>query len=298
MTQRKKSFAATPAGILIGLLMLFLQGAPATAEDARVLKLGVRDDCAPFSYHDPSAKTYRGFSVDLCLEIARNASAYMNYQGFVFEPVTARDRFKKLNSPLPDEKIDILCEATTVTQQRMRRFSPTMYTFISGASLMYSSDIPRAQELKVGVLKGTTTEHQIREILEKQTDLDLGRFDGFKREDLQSHGDVLPAFRKGTINLYIADREILLALIREGSEEKQRLIVSRNYYSIEPYALFLRVDDSELRYIANLTLSEIYKSDIQRIFASNFPGKRMNDSLLQLYRLQQLLRGVDPLAGN
>jgi hypothetical protein len=112
---------------------------------------------------------------------------------------------------------------------------------------------------------------------------------------VETHLNGLEAFQNGVINLYIADREILLALSRQARKEKQQLIVSKNYYTIEPYALFIRTDDHQLRYVANLTLSEVFKKDIHRIFDHNFPGKRMNDSLLQLFRLQQLLRGSDPL---
>lgn len=293
----KQSAVFTQAWIVLAAVMVFTNGAQAAEEAPKVLRLGVRGDCPPFSYYDKAADTYRGYSVDLCLEIARNASAYLNYRGFEFAQVTAQDRFRKLHGEVPDESIDILCEATTVTQERMRRFGSTMYTFISGASLMYLPNTATAEKLTVGALKGTTTEKEIRSILDRQIDIGRPYAGTFLSKELNTHQDCFEAFREGKINIYIADREILLALSAQAQErkKKQQLIVSRNYYTIEPYALFMRTDDHQLRYIANLTLSEIFKEDIHRIFVRNFPGSRMNDSLRQLFRLQQLLRGTDPL---
>lgn len=275
-------------------ILLVMTSAGAAAESAPpALKLGVRSDCPPFSYRDPYAGDYRGYSVDLCMKIARNAQAFMHYQGVEFEEVTARNRFHKLDAG----EIDILCEATTVTQERLRVFGPTMYTFISGASLMVAPGAANRTEPAVGVLKGTTTENAVRTILSRQSDIDRSRLGNFKLVEKDTHRDALAAFDKGEIDLYMADREILLSLGRlAGEAAKERLVVSRNYYTVEPYALFLRLDDHELRYIANVTLAEIFRKEIHQIFIDNFPNKRMNDSLRQLFRLQQLLQGVDPLA--
>ena len=284
---------------IVGMMVLLIWGGVAMAQNGppQTLKLGVRSDCPPFSYlpedRAENSKDYRGYSVDLCRKIAINAQAFLHYQGVDFVKVTAQDRFIKLN----DGEIDILCEATTMTQERMRRFGPTMYTFISGASLMYSPMFAKSSNTRVGVLKGTTTKGAIRKILDRQTDVDRSRILDFEIYEAGTHLDCLAAFREDKINLYMADREILLSLSRMAMQEKTSLIVSNNYYTIEPYALFLRTDDHKLRYIANLTLSEVFKEDIHQIFRDNFPGKRMNDSLRQLFRLQQLLRGSDPLAG-
>ena len=278
--------------LVVVIAMFLIVDVSAAAEPAaNVLKLGVRSDCPPFSYSDPYSGGYRGYSVDLCLKIARNAQAFLHYQSYEFEEVTAQNRFRKLY----DGEIDILCEATTVTQERLRVFGPTMYTFISGASLMYSPIPTKNSEPAVGVLKGTTTENAVRMILNRQTDIDHDRLKTFNLVDMDTHLLALKAFNQGRIDMYMADREILLSLSRQAIQKKQRLIVSRNYYTVEPYALFLRLKDHELRYIANVTLAEIFRKDIQQIFLDNFQNKRMNDSLRQLFRLQQLLQGVNPL---
>jgi ABC-type amino acid transport substrate-binding protein len=289
----KKRLGRSQRILLFFVLLLFVvPDISAAAEPtANVLKLGVRSDCPPFSYRDPYSGGYRGYSVDLCLKIARNAQAFLHYQSYEFEEITAQNRFMKLH----DGEIDILCEATTITQERLRVFGPTMYTFVSGASLMYSPVPTKHPEPAIGVLKGTTTENAVRTILNRQSDIDRERLKTFNLVDMDTHLKSLEAFKNGAIDLYMADREILLSLNRLAIQNKQRLIVSRNYYTVEPYALFLRLDDHDLRYIANVTLSEIFRKDIHQIFLDNFKNKRMNDSLRQLFRLQQLLQGVNPL---
>lgn len=305
----------------VGLLLALACSARAAETlESMTLKMGVRSDCPPFSYYDKFSERYRGYSVDLCLEIARNALAFSDYQTYGFVEVTAQDRFQKLTN----KEIDILCEATTVTQERLRVFGATLYTFVSGASLMYSPDAVNGKELVVGVLPGTTTENAVRTILRRQTDIvrdNIYDFKLFKSELCEGyHWKSLALFREGKINVYIADREILLSLSQRAVEENQKiapqkkdqidsegaekeqeefrippLMVSKNYYTIEPYALFLRQDDHRLSYLANRTLAEIFKDDIDKIFRNNFHNKRMNESLRQLFRLQQLLRGADPL---
>ena len=63
------------------------------------------------------------------------------------------------------------------------------------------------------------------------------------------------------------------------------------------YALFTRSDDLDINYIANKTLSNLYSSgEIENIFRNNFKGKMMSETLVQLFRMQILLIGKDPLA--
>ena len=55
--------------IVLVTVLVLLRGTPAAGDEPDVLKLGMRKDCPPFSYYDEATGTYRGYSVDLCLEI-------------------------------------------------------------------------------------------------------------------------------------------------------------------------------------------------------------------------------------
>ncbi len=265
--------------------IFFINTLAMAADKPSGIRIGVRKDCPPFSYEVDGKGRYRGYSVNLCEEIANRNNLSISYVS-----VTAQDRFIKLNN----DEIDILCEATTVTLKRMHRFGTTMYTFISGASLMYAPGTARAPEIKIGVLKGTTTENAIESILRKQTDMKLNPFN-YKRLELNSHLDCVEKFINKKINIYIADREILLAIRAMALKKKEKLIVSKRYYTMEPYALFIGKDNHDLKNMANKTLTQIFKQEINDFFRQNFPQNKMNDSLRHLFRLQQLLEGQEPL---
>jgi polar amino acid transport system substrate-binding protein/glutamate/aspartate transport system substrate-binding protein len=285
---------------IVAALFMAISAPGAAAEDKSLIA-GVREDCPPFSYGVRGPDQFQGFSVDLCRRIA-NA----RHQKIEFKPLKAAERFKALK----DGRVDILCEATTVTIKRIEEFQSSLYTFISGASLMYSQRVINKEgedPVAVGYLNGTTTEQQIRNIIERQRDVDIDDLGKVKYFGVDSHLDGLRRLlgveqqateeKGGYIDIYVADREILLSLKSMGEENfKQRLVVSGSYYTIEPYALFTKKDHFELMYDANRTLSNLYKSDIGSIFSKNFPRKRMSESLQFLYRFQQLMLGDNPLA--
>jgi ABC-type amino acid transport substrate-binding protein len=78
-----------------------------------------------------------------------------------------------------------------------------------------------------------------------------------------------------------------------------RLVVSEDYYSVEPYAIGIHIGNVELRYVANSVLSELYNWDLlgnqqEHIFtvlSRNFPRKRFSKTLESLFRLQRIGQG-------
>ncbi len=267
------------------------------------LKLGYRVDAPPFSYVENISQKWSnspiGYSVSLCERIGRAAKNNNLYAFFEFVEVTAENRFQKLKTG----DIDILCEATTVTLERIRAFDSTLFTFLSGASFMYPAhrkDINDKDflEKKIGVLKNTTTLNAMYNIISKKIKISEDRF---KAKDLnlvevESHDKSIELFKDKQIDIYFADRDILLALKQRAANKGLRLIVSRRYFTNEPYALFVRKNTDDLLYIANKTLVELYRTgDIRRIFASNFPGFIMSRSLRDLFSMQSILDGKNPL---
>ena len=83
--------------ICIVLLVLVLVLHPHIAfctTTTRILKLGVRKDCPPFSYE--SNEGYRGYSVDLCNKIAEELKAKGYIADYKRVEISARNRFEKL----------------------------------------------------------------------------------------------------------------------------------------------------------------------------------------------------------
>ena len=107
---------------------------------------------------------------------------------------------------------------------------------------------------------------------------------------VKSHFEGLNLFVKENIDIYYADREILFALREEAKSRGVNSVVSRSYFTNEPYALFVRDDKKELLMIANYTLLKLFETGkIQNIFFKNFRGKIMSQSLKDLFKLQQII---------
>src|SRR5262249_11918638 len=136
--------------------------------DTGVFKIGYRTDAPPFSY-DSAIGEPSGYIVDLCREGAAAAKLELRLQKLKVEyvTVTAEDRFEAVKSG----RVDLLCEATTVTLARRQLVDFSLMTFIDGASVMVRSDGPQSFKAlaghKIGVHAGTTTEDELRRTLAK-----------------------------------------------------------------------------------------------------------------------------------
>lgn len=282
--------------------------------DPSVLVLGVRADAPPFSSCDkgPSGQleNCRGYSVALCRRIAQRAIEKGLYCSFREEPVGVNDRF----SLLRDGKIDMLCGASTVTLERMRIADFSLFTFLSGASVMYreagtAQGVSQKAGIAIGVLKDTTTEEEFRKIMfqfqDRQDVFAPQRLRTAEEVEVDDHYQGLNLLLDSKLDGYLADREILLALKHKAEIEGDvQLVVSQDYFTVEPYAIGLQRGNWELRYVANSVLSELFDWNrpdrnglsIFDVLKQNFPGKRFSKSLEEMFRLQRLAVGTN-LAG-
>ena len=311
------------------------------------ITIGVRADAPPFSsITGEGPHTASGYTVDLCKRIAERAVDKGLYKGIEYRMVTAATRFELLQCGA----IDLLCGATTVTLERSRVADFSLFTFLSGISVMYLEEAPETNghdpgPLYVGVLGKTTSEAEARRILENlertHDNFGLPPSRQVALRTVESHYEGFLQLKSGQIQAYLADREILLALQpkkiadveqalkhmtaakadkkkpadaeagkkkrtdaepgeKNGADTKPaKLVVSDDYYSVEPYAIGIHSGNVELRYIANSVLSELYNWDLlgnQRehiftVLSRNFPRKRFSKTLESLFRLQRLSKG-------
>ncbi|MGH6928212.1 MAG: transporter substrate-binding domain-containing protein, partial [Dongiaceae bacterium] len=144
------------------MLVVCQAAAAGTIERVResgAFKIGYRTDAPPFSY-DSEIGEPAGYVVDLCREVAAAAKQDLGIADLKVEyvTVTAEDRFDAVKSG----RVDLLCEATTVTLARRELVDFSLMTFIDGASVMVRSDGPQSFKSlaghKIGVHAGTTTE--------------------------------------------------------------------------------------------------------------------------------------------
>lgn len=275
------------AVLVVATLSLLVSGAMAGTldriRDKGVLKIGFRADAPPFSYKSQIGEA-AGYTVSLCRAVAAQIKQQLKRDKLSVEyvPVTAENRFQAVK----DGKIDLLCGPTTVTLSRRKIVDFSLPTFVDGASVLLREDGPQnfgdLDGQKVGVRAGTTTEAALRNTIE---DLAIT----VETVAVKDHHDGVARLLKGELAAYFADRAILYFLMR-GSGAADKLFLSDQQFTYEPYALALQKGDSEFRLAVDRALSHIYRSgEISTVFTAAFgPGAEPTDELSALYRMSAL----------
>ena len=245
------------------------------------IRLGYRADAAPFSYTRDGKPG--GYSVNLCLEVADRLQDDLNLPKLTasFVEVTAENRF----AALMEGQADLLCEATTATLSRREKVDFSIYTFVSGASLVIRPGGPTSVDTlagqKIGVLGGTTTLQALDETL---------RENAITAEVVvvKTHDEGFAQLERGDITAYFGDRTILEDHLRRVPSEAG-LMLADNYLTIEPYALAMPIDH-QFRLAVDRSLSHLFRSGgLIKVFRQSFdPNAKPSDLIKMLSRVSGL----------
>ncbi len=244
--------------------------------------IGYRGDALPFSFKDQAGEA-RGYSVDLCTEIAAEIGSHLGVDSLEidFVEVGTEDRFEAI----ADGRIDLLCGATTVTLERRETVDFSVLTFVTGATVLYRSDGAASFEAlagqRIGVRQGTTTAEGLNNALaELNVEAEIVPFD--------DHDAGIDALTQGDVEAYFADRAILIFHYIDRGEPAE-LVLSDRVFSNEPYALAMAHGDSDFRVAVDRALSRIYSGGkIEEIYGASFGNVPPTDLLRALYRLNAL----------
>jgi polar amino acid transport system substrate-binding protein len=251
-------------GIFIGLAT---QAANADTlkrvQDSGVLRIGHRADARPHSFSD-GANNAGGYVVDLCREVAQSLRSQLKRDIKVeYIVVTAENRFEMVR----ENKIDLLCEATSITISRREIVDFSIPTFIDGAGVAFrGKEIERFEDFngkKVGVLSGTTTHDLLRTT--------FGQV-GIRAEivTVKDHRDGFRMLGEGKLDAYFADRAILAYFYgrRDGGQDFK---LGKKYFSYETYGLALQLGDAPFRLIVDRTLARLAREGrIEALANKNF----------------------------
>lgn len=248
----------------------------------RTVNIGYRTDAAPFSFSDATNKP-SGFSVELCLRIAGAISAATGQPiAPVFVPVSSSDRFDALT----EKKIDIECGASTVTLKRREQVDFTLFTFVTGGTLMVRAkgpqpDLESGANPKIGVLANTTSEAALNRLAEtRQLKIEVVPVD--------THDIAIGFLNSGVLDGYFADRDLLWDR-RNNAADPAAFAIADNLLTFEPYALAIGRGETRLRLISDRTLAELYRSgEIFHLIERWFPNATPSDMLKALYFMQSL----------
>ena len=245
--------------ILTSVLMVAFFSTPLSAQEltgtlqqikeSGIIKIGYRGSQPPMSFLEKDEPV--GYSIDLCNQIVKEVENVIGSDVTIkYVPVTSVERFAALS----DNKIDILCGATTKTISRGEIVDFTLLTFVTGASFLTLDGANirnRFDGKKIGVSKGTTTVEALKKILEEaQTKAEVVLMDS---------SGALKALESGEIDAFAADQVVLIGLaLTSGTPEKYEVL--SDLFSYEPFALAVRRNDADFRIVADRVISDLYRS--------------------------------------
>jgi len=215
------------------------------------IKIGYRQSHPPMSFLNKEGIP-AGYSVDLCNHIVTEVEKKIDSEIKIeYVPVTAEDRFQALT----ENKIDILCGATTKTISRGELVDFTQLTFVTGASFITLKGKNIRGNFggkKIGVMKGTTTATELKKLFEK-TKVDASIV------FVNSTAEGFSALEKENIDAFAADQVVLIGLAL-NSKTPRNFTILPDLFSYEPLALAVRRNDADFRLIADKVISDLCRS--------------------------------------
>lgn len=254
-------------GILATVILAVFLATPLSAEELTgtllqikktgTIKIGHRQDQPPMSFVGKDGVP-DGYSVELCRLIASEVEKVVGRKVKIqYVPVTAAERFDGLSR----NKIDILCGSTTKTISRGRQVDFTLPTFVTGGAFMTltGAQIDGIAGKKVGVVKGTTTEAALKDLL-KETKVAADVV------PLNATSDGVKALEEKKIDVFAADQVVLIGqALASANPENYSILPS--LFTYEPFALAVRKNDADFRLVADRVIARLFRTkDIVPIY--------------------------------
>lgn len=236
------------------------------------IKIGVKEHAPPFSQMNDQGDLM-GFDVDIAKAIA--AELEMNLE---LVPLTSKDRIPFLQ----EGKVDAVIATMTITQSRDREVDFTIPYFQDGQSLIFLKNQPLQsyQDLKakkVGAAAGTTS---FLNIVKAQPECSAIPF--------PNYNEGIEALLKQKIDAFTGDFLVIKGLI-DKHPKKEELVVRGGRFTVEPYGIAIRENQSDLRdklnqIIMKLWESGLWKSSYQKWLGQGSIYKDKNNFSIQMIR--------------
>jgi len=246
--------------VLVSLLAAVTIASAALAADTLeevkkkgVLNVGVRETTPPFSFLDRDKGKIVGVEVDLVEAIAKKLGVTLK-----LVPVTAAERIEALH----DGKVDLVAASFSKTPDRAKvvDFSST-YFKTKQRVLAKKGAVSTLKDLagkKIAVVKGTTTERNLREKVPSATVLPLGDFQ-----------QVVDAFKRGEADLMSGDGVTLYGILMMAPQDKRDKVEIPADIALadEEYGMAVRLGDKKFLEFVNGVLADLKNSgEAEKIF--------------------------------
>lgn len=235
------------------------QAAPDTLAKVRsegVIRLGVRDNAAPFAYVDAKGKP-GGFTWEVCRALVKNLEAEL---GRPIEIKVVPNAFAAPFDLLKDGRIDMQCGATTHSAERAKQADFSNTFFVSGIAVAYrKEDVQYANPLKFGRV-AVLANSMAAKIMERRM--------GAKGSASIDTMVPVKSYEEGVAKLKAKEADTLFAdsvLIPLDPAIDRR----RSLETVEPYALMMRKGDRAFVDAVDRALMKVLSGPQARQFATD-----------------------------
>jgi len=253
-------------------------------KSAKAINVAYSPDSLPFSFTGTNNEP-AGYSIDLCKRVIAQIGRAVGEPNLKVNwlPGSVTERLQMVAAG----RADLECANTTQTQTRLANVDFSNLIFIDGGGFLVKAgspinQIPDLAGKKIAVLKGTTTETRLNDVLKSRrvnatvvpiTDANAG----------------VTMLEAGTVDAYAGDKIKLIGLAVQAKDPAKLAFLTEEL-SFEPYAMTLPRNDSALRLEVNRALTQVYMSgDIEAIF-TQWLGKlgRPSGLLAAMYILNSI----------
>jgi ABC-type amino acid transport substrate-binding protein len=228
---------------------------------AKAINVAYSPESLPFTFKETNNQP-AGYSIDLCkrviAQIGRAAGEPNLKVNWLAGSVTERLQM------VASGRADLECANTTQTQSRLANVDFSNLIFIDGGGFLVKAgspinQIPDLAGKKVAVLKGTTTETRLNDVLKK-------RLVNATVVPIADANAGVAMVESGAVDAYAGDKIKLIGLA-VMAKDPAKLSLLAEELSFEPYAMALPRNDSALRLEVNRALTQVYMSgEIETIF--------------------------------
>ncbi|HUG56819.1 MAG TPA: amino acid ABC transporter substrate-binding protein [Candidimonas sp.] len=239
------------------------------------IALGHRDSSIPFSYLDDKQQPI-GYSMDICHEVVKAVKAKLGMDKINVKlvPVTSSTRIPLL----ANGTVDLNCGSSTNTKERQAQvtFAPTTFVTATRFVAKKSSNINNLGDLKGKTIVSTAGTSNIRWV--------TGANDQQKLQmniiPAKDHAEALLTVESGRASAFFMD-DILLAGLVATSRNPGEWMISKEAYTVEPYAIMEPKNDPEFKKVVDDTIVGMMKSGeldklYKKWFESPVPPKNVN----------------------
>jgi polar amino acid transport system substrate-binding protein len=203
------------------------------------LRSSARKDAIPFSYIDEKTGKWTGYGVDLMRLVQRRLEQQLGKPiKITFTESTVNNRFQQVEQG----KIDLSCNAATITEERLEKVAFSIPYFMTGAQFLTKRENADKIDINntlagvaIAYIPHTTTDGIIRYIYP------LANW-----QAVSDRTEAVAKLQRGEVKAVVSDGILLVGeIVKQGKDPRQFALLPRQPITTELYGCILPKNDPE-----------------------------------------------------